>query len=71
MLVAVKEKKCFECREPINPNRIKALPNCTTCIKCQENNDIPVPRERPTDMARLSRCSISDFNNIDWMNEHE
>lgn len=62
MIAAVKEKNCFECQEPINPNRIKALPNCTLCIKCQENNDIPVPRELAVDIGRIgiTRTQVYD-----------
>lgn len=35
---------CFECEEVINIKRIKAMPSCTLCIKCQENNDVPFPK---------------------------
>lgn len=28
--------ECFECCEPINPNRLEADPTATLCIKCAE-----------------------------------
>lgn len=47
-------KFCFTCEEEISPKRLKALPNSALCIRCQEGNDIPIPRERPIDMRRMA-----------------
>jgi hypothetical protein len=47
-------KLCFQCEEEISPKRLTALPNTTLCIKCQEKDDLPVPREHVTDMRRMA-----------------
>lgn len=30
---------CIDCDEPIEPKRIKALPNCSRCIECAKRHE--------------------------------
>ena len=43
---------CSECGEPIAPARLRAIPEATMCVRCQERVE-PVQASQPTDGARL------------------
>jgi RNA polymerase-binding transcription factor DksA len=51
---------CVECREPIAPARLRAIPEVTTCLRCQDH------LERTRRLGRVTPGFGSDEYEAEW-----
>lgn len=56
------ERLCGSCGEPINPKRVQAIPSCTLCISCKEQNEPLAPEKFYVNTHNLK--SLRDSNEI-------
>ncbi len=60
------QRDCVMCEEPIDPKRVKALPNCRVCLECQQKreNSGSFRRSKMEVVQELRAWEVESLNNV-------